>query len=392
VTPAPPALPDGPYLLHGVELASGLVYGPERAVPALRPVPSGPGPRQAIEVVLLRALHRPPCVIGFSGGRDSSGLLALACDLARRHRLDGPVAATNVFAGDVAADETAWQELVVAHAGPLEWERLRFTDELDVVGPYATPLLRRFGVAFPFNGHFGMAAVALARGGTYVTGVGGDELFEHNDISRLARILTGHARPNRHDLRVAVGTCGPHRLRVRHYRDALPPEPWLRPEVAAALRTDVARVLAGGHLWFCDQVRDDVWRDRSRRALESTLAAFAATEGVAVVHPYQDPAVLAAVADARGRSGWADRGAAMTEIFGPVLPAAVATRRTKATFDTVFFHAHSRAFAARWSGGGIDDGIVDVEALRRAWAEPSVDPRTLSLLQQAWCHDHGERS
>jgi hypothetical protein len=55
--------------------------------------------------------------------------------------------------------------MVIRHIGPTDWERLRFTDELDVIGPVAQPALREWGPCFPFNGHFGLPAISLARHG-----------------------------------------------------------------------------------------------------------------------------------------------------------------------------------------------------------------------------------
>src|SRR5665213_2751106 len=118
-----------PYRLRGIELASALVFGVDDAIPPLEI--AGPErvatPRIALEAILVDALRRPPCVIGFSGGRDSSALLAVAAHLARREGLDPPIAATNVFPGDVQAAESEWQELLVRHAGIADWQRLRFS-------------------------------------------------------------------------------------------------------------------------------------------------------------------------------------------------------------------------------------------------------------------------
>jgi hypothetical protein len=48
----------------------------------------------------------------------------------------------------------------------------------------------------------------------------------------------------------------------------------------------------------------------------------------------------------------------------------------------VFWNEHSRELAARWNGDGIDDGLVDLEALRREWEAPCPDARTFMLLQE----------
>jgi hypothetical protein len=382
-------LSPAPYVLQGVELATALVYGSDPATPPLEVEGPLPSPRAVLEAILLEALEQPPCVVGFSGGRDSAALLALACHVARRHGIELPVAATNIFPGDVQAAESEWQELVIRHLDVTAWERLRFSAEMDVVGPVATPLLRQFGPTFPFNGHFGMPSVALARGGTYLTGIGGDELFEANELTRLAIVLTGGLRPRPADLRTGLLTVAPERLRVRHWRRLIPPEPWLRPEVSRRFLNDLATHLAAQRLWYSEQVLQDVWRDRSRAALQQTLRAFAATVSAIIGHPFQDARFLRSVAAHMGRASWHGRGAAMRDLFGDVLPPEVVRRSTKATFDTIFFNEHSREFALAWDGRGIDTTLVDINRLRAAWRQPTVDPRSLSLLQSAWCFSRG---
>ncbi len=56
-------------------------------------------PVKAIGDVLVEALSRPPCLLSFSGGRDSSGLLALATKLSREQGLELPVPATMLVRG-----------------------------------------------------------------------------------------------------------------------------------------------------------------------------------------------------------------------------------------------------------------------------------------------------
>jgi hypothetical protein len=380
-----------PYRLDGIELATALVYGTDPTVAPLSLEEPTPRPRIVLESILRAALRHPPCVIGFSGGRDSSALVALAADVARREGLQAPIAATNVFPGDTQAAESHWQELLVRHVGLQAWERLRFTEELDVVGPVAAPLLRRFGPTFPFNGHFGMPSVALAAGGSYLTGVGGDELFEPNELTRPARVLTGQVRPERRDLVPLLRLATPTRVRAQRLKRMLPPEPWLRPEAAERFLADIATTLARQRLWYDDQIRFDVWRERSRAALQRTLGAFAATVGVEMVHPFEDSTFLRSVAVHRGHAGWRTRAHAMAELFGDVLPAEIVNRTSKASFDTIFFNEPSRMFARAWDGRGVDTTIVDVERLRAAWSAPTVDARSLSLLQAAWCHGHTGR-
>jgi asparagine synthase (glutamine-hydrolysing) len=314
----------------------------------------------------------------------------LAIHVARREGLEAPIAATNVFPGDAQAAESEWQELLVRHVGVETWQRLSFGDEMDVVGPVAAPLLLHFGPTFPFNGHFGMPSMALAAGGSYLTGVGGDEVFDLNELTRLAYVLAGRIRPKWVDLKSIAQALAPEALRARQWKRLLTPEPWLRPEVQQSFMADLARNLARQHIWFNNQVAHDIWRERARMALTATLSAFGATVGTVVIHPFQEETFLRSVAARCGRTGWPSRAAALEELFGDVLPLEVAQRTSKATFDSVFFNQYSQAFVQRWDGGGVNEDLVDVDRLRSAWQAPEVDPRSLSLLQSAWRNEHHE--
>jgi asparagine synthase (glutamine-hydrolysing) len=78
------AAPDDWFRTTPLALASGVVWGRDPAASPLPPAPPGVTVRAALEAVMVRALHRPPCVVSFSGGRDSSAVLALATHVARR--------------------------------------------------------------------------------------------------------------------------------------------------------------------------------------------------------------------------------------------------------------------------------------------------------------------
>ncbi len=97
-----------------------------------------------------------------------------------------------------------------------------------------------------------------------------------------------------------------------------------------------------------------------------------------------DPEFLSAVAGALWRVGFSTRAGAMDLLFGDALPGAVRHRSDKATFFTPFVNRHSRAFIGEWDGTGVDEALVDVEALRACWAAEQVDGRSFALLQSAW--------
>jgi hypothetical protein len=163
--------------LTPLELASGLVFG-DGGRPADLPLESPPvPPRAALERAVLPALRRPPCLVSFSGGRDSSAILAVATAVARREGLALPIPATNRFPTADGTLETEWQERVIAYLGIEDWIRRDLTDELDCVGPVATRVLRRHGVLWPCNTHFHDPLFEAAAGGSVLTGIGGDEAF-----------------------------------------------------------------------------------------------------------------------------------------------------------------------------------------------------------------------
>lgn len=120
-------------------------------------------PRATLEALLRPALARAPCVIGFSGGRDSSALLAVAVALARREGWPEPVPVTLEYDSE-RTFERPWQEMVIAHVRVDEWVRLKLSDELDFVGPVAAEGLRRHGVLFPANAHMIVPLARAARG------------------------------------------------------------------------------------------------------------------------------------------------------------------------------------------------------------------------------------
>jgi hypothetical protein len=374
--------PRTPYVMRGIELATSLVIGTDPGRPALRTsrvaADELPG---VLERVLLRSLQRPPCLVAFSGGRDSAGLLAAATRAARRHGLPLPVPATYRFPAAADVDESAWQDTIVRHLELEDWLRVEVTDELDIIGPVARPLLRRFGPMWPPNSHFAGLLVPHASGGTFVTGVGGDELLE--PVShRAADVLAGRARPRRGDVRVLAAAVAPPALRVARGQRRVTPLPWLTSEAAAAYARARAQE-ALEPVWWGRSVTHKWWRSRERVALRASIAA-ACGDAVTVEHPFMDRDFLSATAGALWRVGFPTRAAAMELLFGDVLPVAVRERSDKAAFFAPFINRHSRNFITAWDGTGVDEGLVEVAALRACWSADRVDARSYALLQAAW--------
>ncbi|WP_405432585.1 asparagine synthase-related protein [Micromonospora sp. NBC_00617] len=352
------------------DVACGIVLGldPAASTPA---TPSGPAPTPlvALEQAVLPALRRPPCLVSFSGGVDSSLVLAIAARVARREGLPDPVPVTWRFTDAPRAEESPWQDRVIAELGlAAQWQILQAGDDLDLVGPVAHRLLSRYGQVHPPNRHLHLPIVELARGGALLTGVGGDQ------------ILAGwRRRPG--SVRARLG-----RLRARWRHRKPDPFPWLRPEVARQMsrafrveqRAEPHR-LAGRIAWHL--------RRRDLTMTRASLAAVAADHAVLAVTPLLDDGFAAALAAHHGGLRAPSRRELLAAITDAALPPLIIAPRRKATFDEVFFRAPTREVVRAWDGGGVDESLVDVAALRREWSGWPINPRTAALVQQVWLAD-----
>ena len=371
--------------LTPLEIASGLVLGtlPKQRAPGGGGAGDGaPTPRDALEHALLAPLQRPPCFVSFSGGRDSSAVLAVATLVARREGLPLPIPATLRLPAAPTSHESDWQEIVVEHLALPDWFRFEASSELDCVGPFASPSLARHGLLWPCNAHFHVPLLEQARGGSLLTGVGGDEMFGPSRWWYTRQLLNGQIRPRPRDT-LAVGLAlAPPRLRqvVIQRRIKLPPTPWLRP---AALAEVERRLSAGQAAEPFGWGAAITWRSRYRylAVAKANLAALATDADVAISHPLLDPAFVDALARIRRADRYSQRRQAMSDLFDDVLPPDVIARRTKAAFEGAFWHEYSRALVERWQGEGVDESLVDVERLAAEWQSDAPDPRTYTLLQ-----------
>jgi len=371
--------------LSSLELATGIVHGAglgaRTALPRAR---RGETPFEALGRACLPALERGPCLVSFSGGRDSSAVLAAAVHAARREGLPLPIPATNRFPAVAHTDETAWQELVVRRLGIADWVRRDFTDELDVVGPVATRVLGRHGVLWPFNTHFHVPLLEAASGGSLLTGIGGDEVLGISRWQRATAVMSLRVRPRRRDAARIALLASPRALRRRALAHRFPATfPWLTPGARAQLARD----------WAADEASEPA-RLRPRiewlhgqRWLEAgthSMELVARDAGAAIAHPLLSPEFGAALVAAAPRHGFDDRGLAMESVFGDELPRDLLSRTTKARFEGAFWSATGKALAESCEAGAFDPSVVDMRALRAAWAGEQPDAHTFLLLQALW--------
>jgi asparagine synthase (glutamine-hydrolysing) len=369
--------------MSALETAAGMPFGFEPPVST----PTGPdGPMRVLEDVLAPAVLDPPCRVAFSGGRDSSLVLAAATCAARRHGCPLPIAVTGRYR-DSQADERKWQELVLDHLGLEEHVVVEAGDEHDLIGPVATAHLRRHGVLFPANAHIIASLFGETAGGTLLLGVGGDELLARQRWSALNDMLARRRRPGLTDparLAVAVAPRTVQRLLTRDR--GLPPASWLRPSAVRRVRA-LERRQPADPLRFDRAVRKAA-RSRALMVGLRSLRRVGDASGVTVSAPLLDDRFVAALAGAGGARGWTNRATVMRFLAQDLLPDALLSRGDKAVFTTSFFNEHTRRFAKAWSGGGLDTELVDPETVREAWLAPEPDVRSALLLQIAWLHDH----
>ncbi len=378
------------YVMTPMEIALGILFGTGRPLPP----PSDGGTstaRQALETVVRDALLHPPCGVAFSGGRDSSAVLAVAAHVARREGLPAPIPITRVFPGVTATDEESWQEHVVRHLRLRDWQRLHFEDELDLVGPLATEGLRQHGVLWPATTHVDVPLLTLLGGGTLLDGEGGDDVLgvDTHRVAPLTRLLRA-PRPFRwRRVRSAVAALAPYTMRRRHVRSrqSRAPLTWLRPRAREALLDGLSEYVAAEPLSFSASI-EAVPRRRMIELGMRNRRALAKGGGVTIASPFLHPDVVHALAREGGRIGPATRTQALQRLVGDLLPAAVVERVGKAEFGGAYLARHTREFGERWTGDGVDDSLVDADELRRMWREGERHSLTSSLLQSAWLADH----
>ncbi len=371
-----------PLVPTPLEIAAGQWLGGSASAPLL-PVAGDATPRRALELALLPALERPPCLVSFSGGRDSSTLLAVAVDVARREQLPLPVPASLSFPAHPSLDERPWQEAVIRHLALDDWLLQEIDDELELLGEESCQALRDHGLPPTPLMHVQARLLRGAGGGSLVTGFFANLLFERWRWQRVADVTTGRSRPTRRDaLRMGLAVLPrAARRRALSRRGSAAAPPWLRPAAREAFeRVRVEDAASEPARWD----RRMAWcaGRRGRCAVITGVAAAGAAVDARLVHPFADPGFLAALARAGGRTGFGGRSASMITLAGDLLPDAILTRSHRPDLGPLLWRERARHFGQTWAGNGVDEGLVDAEALKAAWA--AGDLRSVWSLQAAW--------
>jgi asparagine synthetase B (glutamine-hydrolysing) len=378
-----------PFELSRLETVVGCALGGrEGSVP--RVGRTDLSPVAALALAVERTLDGRPPAIAFSGGRDSSLLLAVASLVCRRAGIEPPLPVTLCMPGPVAeADEGEWQKLVLDHLHIRDWHRIQISEELDLIGPYARRHLLSEGLLFPANAHSVLPMLEAAGERCLIVGLGGDELLSPQQWRPVHDLLSRRRGPQRRDLRRLAFGALPRSIRglLRPTRaEDLAQMKWLRPETRRRLGHVANRGFEEPVRW--DAAIRHVAARRDVMLPFRAMQRLAQASGHRVEAPLLDPGFVCAFARAGGHGGWGGRTATMNALARSLLPADVVGRRTKAYFNRVFFGEKSHAFAADWSGRGVDETLVDPDALRREWLLEIPDFRTSLLLQSAWLADH----
>lgn len=391
LTPQQGSVDDGYYRISDFELATGWVGGFDPVLPF---EPASCTPREGFEAALVPALQRTPCVIAFSGGRDSSAILAVATHVARREGLPDPIPATHDFGGNGRADETGFQELLIKHLGLRDWYRFAASAG-DVLGAPAQRGLQRQGLLWPARIHCQEPMIELAAGGgSLVFGEGGDEVLGKQRMSGVNKALQVPHRPGRRTLRMLTDSLAPASERRRRLRRALRGQgmllPYLRRDVAEDLVSGVATDLAAAPLRWDRGVIRHTGR-RAVTAAATNLDRICANAGVTFHKPFLDPTFLGPFASAGGWRGWVGRTEMMRMLFGDVVPEEICRRTRKAEFGAVAFGAATRAFLVEWQGEGVDPDVVDIDAFRAAATAEWPPFGAQMLVQAAWLATQRDR-
>ena len=129
-------------------------------------------------------------------------------------------------------------------------------------------------------------------------------------------------------------------------------------------------------------------RSRSMSVFATNVDAAIAEYGSLPVTPFTDLRVVDALAREAGPLGWGDRTAIFRRLFHDVLPDAMLSRASGASFSPTRWGPREREFARAWDGDGgwLDHEWIDAEALRATWLAEAPHPAADFLLHVAWAH------
>lgn len=373
------------------ELCVALLFGQLHGEQPLDPAEATVSTRAVLERQLTEAMQRGPLWVAYSGGRDSSALLAIAASVARREGFELPVAVTMTFPELPESHEEAWQRLVLDHLDLADqWHPLRLTDELDLIGANAQRVLRPHGVILPPNAHAFLPMLdAVGPDGTLVSGGNGDELMEGVPQRLSSAVLSRRRIPRSQWTEAAIHDL-PGRFigRAIRKRSVMRFLHWVRmPVLSRLVRAEIADRDESAIRF--DRLLQDAWLDREFRAGRHAVVTLAQEAGGQLLQPFGDREVMTAFARDWGYRFPGSRRASLDRLVGDLLPPSILDRSSKAEFARAFVAAGTRAFIEDWDRTGVDPERVDLDALQAEWANERPHYCSLPLLHHAWLTSQG---
>ncbi|PFG30449.1 asparagine synthase (glutamine-hydrolysing) [Paramicrobacterium agarici] len=336
-------------------------------------------PRVALEQIVKTAFTGIPVYVLFSGGRDSSAILALATAIARSLDADDPIPVTVKHPDAPRSDESDWQDLVLEHLSIRERIVLEFRGEQSLLSEAAQAGLTAHGLLWPSALQLHGAIYTKLVPGVLLTGEGGDLVIEGRRITPLSEAVRNIWV--RTSLREAYALVA-HRGNDSDLTSALVARsPWLTREGQRRL-TEVIHSAKEPLAW-----------NRSLRALvdsrpasmaRANFAAVARAHGHSPLSPFDDERFFRALERTGGYWGFGGRTQMMRALFHDLLPDAILSRTTKAAFNETRWLEPEREFARSWNGDGVDHDLIDPERLRSEWLGESPSTHSTISLHAAW--------
>lgn len=348
--------------------------------------------RAVLEDQILQLLAAGSVAVSFSGGRDSSFMLALATAVARREGLAPPLPVTMRHESP-SSQESEWQELMIAHLGLREWVRFDIGDSLDLFGDDGVAMLRSCGLQAPPNTYLHLGMIRAAGTDSLITGAGGDEILG-SPGRRLAWVRWGSERWRPSDVGRVVLAGAPLSVRAAVDRRRTSWD-WMGPWLRDQPRREIQRLMSRESVLVPADWRRQatLWlRSRLRTRMDIGHEALFHLTGCRVASPLMSAPFVRAFADLVGPTGPSTRERALVMLADDLLPREVILRQTKATFGGVVFGPRFRAFAEAWDPESLAPDLaelVDGVALRTGWITGPTYP-SLMLAQRCWL-DHDRR-
>ncbi len=315
----------------------------------------------------------------FSGGRDSSAILALAVTIARRVGAPDPIPVTVVHPDAPFSDESDWQDLVLEHLNVRERIVLEFRGEQSLLSDTARSGLTAHGLLWPPALQLHGAIYTNLAPGVVLSGEGGDLVIEGRRITPLVEAISNAWL--RTSLREGVALARRDSARPDLASALLAASPWLTPAGRQRL-PEVIHATAEPLAW--NRALRVLVDARPASIARANFSAVMRSHGHIPISPFDDERFFLSLEHAGGVLGFGRRTQMMRALFHDLLPDAILSRTTKAAFNETRWLEPEREFARSWTGDGVDHELIDGERLRDEWLSETPSTHSAINLHASW--------